>query len=344
MKESTHKDPFKDRIKTKMDDSPVHKNREEELWSKVIGDIEEDEKKVGAKTRKLHPVIWYASAASLVIGLLAGIIYWKGISNDSSLADKSNQKEHRDLKDESKSTDNTENPGEEKKTDDRSKEDIKSSNDEFLATTIEAKESVTGYDLPDGSHLTLNKEAIVKLTDDFKKARSLSMQGEVYFEIEPDKNKPFNIYFNNHRLLVVGTKFNIRNISGEAYNEISVTEGVVKIFPGNTGKGIEVKAGQQVKLIPNEKPDVVNVDPYNFIFWKTGILDFKNSSMEEVAVVLSRKFKQAVKLNSAIGNCTFTGDLTELSLDETIKIIEITTSYKVEKRKHEVYITGESCK
>ena len=342
MKEIKHKDSFKDRLKNKMDDSPVYKDQEEELWSKVIGEIDESEKKV----RRLNPIIWYASAASLLIGLLAGIFYWDaGLENTVVVIDKKISNPSSDILSGKNTDGNQGETGYELNEEGKQPKGNKSiPSKQTFSSAIAASEAIKEYNLPDGSHLTLNKEASVKISEDFKKGRSLSMQGEVYFEIEPDKARPFTIYFDKHRLLVVGTKFNVRSISDEHFKEISVTEGIVIIFPNNTGKGIKVKAGEQLKLSTNEKPATSKIDPYNFIFWKTGILDFKNSTMEEVAMLMSRKFKQPVNLNPSIEKCTFTGDLTQLSLDEAMKIIEITTSYKVEKRKHDIYITGEGCK
>lgn len=322
-----------------MDDSPVFKDQEDELWSKVMGEVDESEKKV----RRLNPIIWYASAASLLIGLLAGIFYWNaGHENSVVVIDKKiSDPSSENLS--GKNTDNT--PGE---TGDRTKDDdTQPEKDRSIPSevpsAIAATESIKEHDLPDGSHLTLNKEASVKISEDFKKGRSLSMEGEVYFEIEPDKTRPFTIYFDKHHLLVVGTKFNIRSIAEENFKEISVTEGIVRIFPDNAGNGIEVKAGEQLKLSANEKPVASKIDPYNFIFWKTGIIDFKNSSMKEVSVLMSRKYNQKITLNPKINNCTFTGDLTQLNLNEAIKILEISTPFKVEKRTHEIYISGEGC-
>ncbi len=345
MKELTNKDSFKDRIKNKMDDSPVYKNHEEGLWSKVISDIEADEAKGKSVIRKIHPALWWTAAASLLIGFLVSILYWKDHQAATSVLANNTQQVKRDsqMVDSLKTVNKVENTPTDKKT--QAKSNVTNSTSSTEASSLIASgEKVLEYSLPDGSQLTLNKSASVTLKDNFKNERSLSMQGEVYFEIESDKSRPFTIYFDKHYLLVIGTKFNVRNMKDEYYKEISVTEGIVRIYPKNVGQGIEVKAGEQLKINDEGETELAKVDPNNFIFWKLGILDFKNSTMEDVAELMSRQYNQKISIAKSISKCTFTGDFTQLSLDEAIQILKITTSYKVEKRKDEIYISGEGCK
>ncbi|WP_028978668.1 FecR family protein [Sporocytophaga myxococcoides] len=346
MKELGKIDSFKDRIKNKMDDSPVYKGSEDLLWSKVIDNIEENEAKEKSVIIKIHPYIWYASAALVMVSLFIGMLYWKEKQDTGVVAtSKQHQKESSQIIENKKTEISVINsPTVDKKISAESDVNINNNKSTELTTQIASEDKISEYDLPDGSHLTLNKLASVEVKPNFKKERSLSMQGEVYFEIEPDKTHPFNIYFGNHRLLVVGTKFNVRNIKEEIYKEISVTEGIVKVFPNNQGKGIEVKAGEQLKINPEGLTESVKTDSYSFIFWKVGILEFKNSTMEDVAVLMSRRYNQKINIAHSISKCTFTGDFTQLHLDEAIQILKITTSYKVEKRKDEIYISGEGCK
>ncbi|GAL86687.1 anti-FecI sigma factor FecR [Sporocytophaga myxococcoides] len=345
MKEFANKDSFKDRIKNKMDDSPVYKNHEEELWSKIISDIESDEAKEKNIVRKIHPAIWLTAAAALFIGLLISILYLKDNQPTTPILANKTQQVKRDspIVDSIKDVNKIGNSPTEEKLPIKSNITNRTASTE-ATSLISSEEKVLEYTLPDGSQLTLNKTASVALKDNFKNERSLSIQGEVYFEIEPDKSRPFTIHFDKHYLLVVGTKFNIRNMKDENFKEISVTEGIVRIYPQNMGQGIEVKAGEQLKIYEEGETELAKVNPDNFIFWKLGILNFKNSTIEDVAELMSRQYNQKISIAKSISKCTFTGDFTQLSLDEAIQILKITTSYKVEKRKDEIYISGEGCK
>src|SRR5689334_13123313 len=92
MKELGKTDSFKDRIKNKMDDSPVYKDSEDALWSKVIGDIEENEAKEKPIFIKIRPLTWYASAAVIVLGLFVSLLYLKEKPNTEVLANNKPQK------------------------------------------------------------------------------------------------------------------------------------------------------------------------------------------------------------------------------------------------------------
>jgi len=344
MKELEKTDSFKDRIKNKMDESPVYKDSEDVLWSKVIGDIEENEAKEKSVFIKIRPLIWCASAAVVVLGLFLGVLYLKENQNtEVSASSKQQHKEAPHIIENSKTEINliTSATADEKVSE---KPDAINKISPESITQIRSEDKITEYNLPDGSRLTLNKIASIELKNNFKTERSLTMQGEVYFEVASDKSRPFNIYFDNHRLLVVGTKFNVRSIKEEMFKEISVTEGIVKVFHNNQETGIEVKAGEQLKINKDGSTESVKTDSYNFTFWKDGILEFNNSTMENVALLMSRRYNQKINIEHSISKCTFTGDFTQLSLDEAIQILKITTSYKVEKRKNEIYILGEGCK
>jgi hypothetical protein len=345
MNELTNKDSFKNRIKNKLDDSPVYRN-EEELWSKIIRDIEEDEAKEKTIVRKIHPILWWSVAASLMIGILISILYRKENPPAASFLVNDSKVSNTPVAVDSivKSEPKTEQTPKEEKAVPKTiakKDNIAA---EEASAMIASKEEVLEHILPDGSQLTLNKLSSVKLNGNFRNERTLSMQGEVYFEIEPDKSRPFTIYFDQHHLLVVGTKFNIRSLKEESFKEIAVTEGIVKVFPKNKKQGIELRAGDRLKLNDNGETELAKTNANNFIFWKLGILDFNNSTMEEVSELMSRHYNKKITIDKALSTCTFTGDFTQLSLDEAIHILTITTSYKVEKRKHEIYISGEGCK
>jgi len=81
--------------------------------------------------------------------------------------------------------------------------------------------------LPDGSFITLNKKSKIKYPAKFKKERTVQLQGEAFFAIAPDKEKPFRVFTNGVTITVLGTSFNIRD--SETATEIIVETGVVRV-------------------------------------------------------------------------------------------------------------------
>ena len=113
----------------------------------------------------------------------------------------------------------------------------------FGTTTLTAQQEVLTGTLPDGSMVTMNKNSVLTYPKVFDgKERKIKLaKGDVFFNITPDKLKPFIIEVENVHVKVVGTSFNVKHLKNET--EVIVETGVVRVSRGN----------QQVELHPGEK-------------------------------------------------------------------------------------------
>jgi transmembrane sensor len=356
-------DPFKDALRKKMTEKPVRLETDAQLWRRVLNEVKPDPKTI-YKTE--YP--WYAMAAAVLLFICFGIGLFlynsKGnilsqnlekeeapISNNHVLSQNFKVEKEKALTDLSESSDKKSSSNTEtlkKETFAEQKTITTASNLPALkyfnnAKVIRANNKIREHNLIDGSLVALNEGSTIKIDNAFKNQRNIMLEGEAYFNVAPDKNKPFTVYFSDYKLIVIGTKFNIRNIGSEKIKEITVTEGVVRVFDNNNEEGIKVKKGEQLKLSPGIESVVKKVEADNYISWKTGNMDFKRTRLEEVAVLLSRQFDQKIILANQIKNCKFTGDLSGLNLDESLKILSSSTSLKVEKSNRKIYITGSGC-
>lgn len=99
--------------------------------------------------------------------------------------------------------------------------------------------------LPDGSVATLNKHTTLTYPEKFKgKTRPVKLQGEAFFKITPDRNKPFIINVNDVEVKVLGTSFNVK--SSGANTEIIVETGLVQVT--RNGKVQLLKAGERITV------------------------------------------------------------------------------------------------
>jgi len=114
--------------------------------------------------------------------------------------------------------------------------------------TVRSEAQTLTDTLPDGSVVTLNKNSSISYQQDFTKddTRKLILKGEAFFEVEPDKNKPFVIHVNDVTVTVVGTSFNIK--SNVVKTEVIVATGLVKVE----------KATREIEVSPNESVSVLN--------------------------------------------------------------------------------------
>ena len=74
-----------------------------------------------------------------------------------------------------------------------------------------ARDAVRIDTLADGSIVTLNKHSSLAQPPAFDaKERTVTLEGEAFFRIAPDKDRPFYIKTNGITITVLGTSFNVR--------------------------------------------------------------------------------------------------------------------------------------
>ncbi|MEP7318961.1 MAG: FecR domain-containing protein, partial [Panacibacter sp.] len=82
--------------------------------------------------------------------------------------------------------------------------------------------------LPDGSIITVNKNTKLAYPEKFAgSTRKVTLKGEAFFKVQPDKSKPFIITANDVTVTVVGTAFNVKNY--DSATEVIVESGIVKV-------------------------------------------------------------------------------------------------------------------
>jgi ferric-dicitrate binding protein FerR (iron transport regulator) len=84
--------------------------------------------------------------------------------------------------------------------------------------------------LPDGSSVILNGNSSIRYARNFsRKTREVKLVGEAFFEVSPDKDKPFRIYADNACIQVVGTSFNVDARREDHQVEVYVSTGMVEL-------------------------------------------------------------------------------------------------------------------
>ena len=103
--------------------------------------------------------------------------------------------------------------------------------------------------LSDGSVITLNKRSSITYPSKFKgNTRAIALKGEAFFNVAPDKKKPFIISVNDVQVTVVGTSFNIKSENGNT--EVVVETGIVRVT--RSGKTVELNAGEKVVIAQSD--------------------------------------------------------------------------------------------
>lgn len=153
---------------------------------------------------------------------------------------------------------------------------------------LTAGNSVSKETLPDGSELTLNKNAALSYAANFKRNRSVHLEkGEVFFDVAHNKSRPFVIEIEKISVLVVGTSFNIKHLAGET--EVIVETGIVKVSIGKAqislhkGEKVVIKDGAQ-RMVKEKNPDEL----YNY--YRSNEFVLNNTPLWRVVEVLNEAY------------------------------------------------------
>lgn len=196
--------------------------------------------------------------------------------------------------------------------------------------TLHANNEVITETLPDGTIVTLNKGAVLKYNSRMSgDTRKVTLEGEAFFDVTPDKNKPFVITADEARIKVVGTSFNVR--TSEAKTEVIVETGVVEVS----------KNKNAVTLLPNEKATVLQssavpvkeeVDDVLYNYYRTKELVCRNTPLWRLADVLNDAYNVSITIADArVKNMEITTTFKNESLDSILDVISRTLNVQVEK-------------
>lgn len=106
---------------------------------------------------------------------------------------------------------------------------LKYSQSTFSQVFVETQDYILVDTLSDGSIVTLNKNSKIQYPKRFAKGRRTVklLQGEAFFDIAPDKSKPFHASVNELDVKVVGTSFNVK--TDDYHTELIVESGIVEV-------------------------------------------------------------------------------------------------------------------
>ncbi len=160
--------------------------------------------------------------------------------------------------------------------------------------------------LPDGTRAWLNAASSIHFPTRFEqKQRSVSITGEVYFEVAHNATQPFVVTAGETRIQVLGTHFNVMAYPNEDALKTTLAEGSIKIT--NAGSSAVLRPGQQLQANDREFKVVENIDVAAELAWKDGLFNFKNAGIEEVMKQVERWYNVNVQYVGNIPAKQFTG-------------------------------------
>lgn len=186
-----------------------------------------------------------------------------------------------------------------------------------------------GVTLSDGTKVYINSDSKIIIPKVFKSnKREVFLEGEAFFEVAKNPNKPFLIRTKGAIVEVLGTSFAVRNYPGDNIIQTVVSEGTVSFSSDNKSinNGVILTAGNLGRLnLDNNEIKTEHVSDIDFyLSWKDGYLTFQNEKMKEVAKQLERKYDIEVVFDSKeIADMKLTAELRSRSLVRVLETISM---------------------
>lgn len=101
--------------------------------------------------------------------------------------------------------------------------------------------SIASVPMTDGSEITLNTDSAIHVAMNARERQVRLDQGEAFFEVAKDPDRPFVVIAGSKRVVAVGTKFSVRRIGNDV--RVFVTEGKVRFEDDSLDAATQSSAG-----------------------------------------------------------------------------------------------------
>lgn len=175
----------------------------------------------------------------------------------------------------------------------------------FIASSgIQNMQLVT---LPDGSVVQMGPCSKLTYPNHFEgKQRVVELEGQAFFEVAKDKDKPFVVKSNEMEVTALGTSFEVFSYEQENKIEAILLTGKVKV------NFFEKEKKNEVILLPNEKLTLAKntknvviekVDANKYSAWRNnGILSFENEKLSMIIPRLEKWYGRKIVCEQTIAD------------------------------------------
>ena len=186
--------------------------------------------------------------------------------------------------------------------------------------------------LEDGSVVYLAQESTLKYPEHFAEdKREVNLQGEAFFDVAKKPEQAFTIETARVRVEVLGTAFNVNAYREDAYAEVTLMRGAVKLTDSRK-QIVELLPDQQVNLSDGGLIGKKQVEAWKYSAWTEGLLVLEGEPIQRVFDRLSRYYGESIVIDVCSQALTIRGMLDlNCPLDEVLDRISVIAPINVVK-------------
>jgi transmembrane sensor len=199
--------------------------------------------------------------------------------------------------------------------------------------------------LPDGSQVWLHQNTILSFEKGFAASdfRRLRLQGEAYFEVQKNAEKPFIVEAAACRILVLGTSFDIRSRDREDETFVAVKTGKVRV--SSTQAQLELNPGEKAIVSRSSgKLQLFKEDVAHVAHWRSPELEYRNLALGHVLQQLSHRFEVKIQIgNPDLVNCPYSIYLPKADLPSVMANLEAVFGVSIAQTADGYRLEGGKC-
>ncbi|WP_445666698.1 FecR domain-containing protein [Fodinibius sp. AD559] len=197
--------------------------------------------------------------------------------------------------------------------------------------------------LADGTEVMLNADSELELPTEFAAdVREVHLDGEAYFKVSENVDKPFLVHSNGSIVRVLGTAFSVRSYPEDQQVQVVVEEGRVSF-------GQKKEAEDQKAILNRNELGTFDLSTHTvatrtvedielYMSWRNGYLKFEETLLNDVAKSLERRYDVEVFFKDpALKDLLLTAYLKSRSLRNVLDVI--TTSLEIEYQLNDNKVT-----
>lgn len=197
--------------------------------------------------------------------------------------------------------------------------------------------------LPDGSQVWLKDDATLSYVADFAGTqRQLKLDGEAFFDVEHNPEKPFVIQAKEGTVTVLGTSFSVDTDKNST--EVLVKTGKVAFQANEETEAVYLTKNMKgVYADGADAPTVETNVSINELAWQTQVLQYRGVALTQIITDLETAFAVSIDLeNKSLADCEYT-DIIELdgkTINEALAGILVSTGLKMTEKNGSYQLSG----
>lgn len=196
--------------------------------------------------------------------------------------------------------------------------------------------------LSDGTRVWLNAATELEYPVEFAAdIREVKLQGEAYFKVTKETDRPFIVRTGNYRLQVYGTEFNLNTYTPTRIEAVLV-QGSIGFQANIDAKEMKLKPNQVGIANPeNGNMQIYDTDIYPYIAWKNNDMVFVNERLESIMQKVERWYDVEVVFGKAeLKERRFYGDIKRYAdIRELLTYLEQTSRIRFKLEERTIVIT-----